>query len=710
VSNNLVDGSGGAIGSTGDILVVRSHVDGNTTDGDGGALYADEDGDVTVIDSTVDGSTADGPGGGIFTLAGDVTVVGSTLNGNRADDRGGAIAGEGNTVVINSTIARNGSVAHVGGGISGRGDVYVANSTISDNYAEGEGGGILGAGDVGLVYSTVIDNIAPVAGNVGVARRLYAFGSVIGPARTVIQGGEVQPTGVNCRTAAAQSSGYNVVTDGSCGLIAPTDTIGAPDPMLAPLAQNGGRGESRMPVAGSPAVDRIPPSGCLFRPFGPVREGDQHLEGHVADRLALMAADQRGAGRPAGAGCDVGAAEAGAAVAAAAQWAPSGPSRAVGAGVGPVSRPGPAVRPGPTRPPAPRSASRRASAASSAMAAGTALRPTERRVRRLERQTAPMMRLAADYRVWRTCLRPLPVSEYGDPDGRFGFVYDGRDGTGPGPRAVLTIDRTSRPRREDYLFLHFSRARRCRSAPPAPGGTAEPARAHSSNGATVTNLEARVRRLWRQSRRLDRAAERFDAWESCISQIPVTEYGDADGDFGFYFGRHGSRVHGYRPAIAFDRSDWDDPDYVFLAFANGERPSGECDSDPGEGIGPEPGAESDAVRGPRPRASASSASSRATDVRQELNSLEEEIEDRREEIGEFALFDQCMYLIGVSPHGSRSGSRGYWYRGGDRPRRQALALDLRTFGVPRYDLLAFPGEEPPGIECNEDAEPEFVDG
>ena len=41
LSNNLVDGSGGAIGTTGDILVVRSHVDGNTTDGDGGALYAE---------------------------------------------------------------------------------------------------------------------------------------------------------------------------------------------------------------------------------------------------------------------------------------------------------------------------------------------------------------------------------------------------------------------------------------------------------------------------------------------------------------------------------------------------------------------------------------------------------------------------------------------------------------------------------------------
>ena len=114
---------GRGVGSTGDILVVRSRVDGNTTDGDGGALYADEDGDVTVIDSTIDGSDADGPGGAIFTLDGDVAVLDSTLIGNRADDRGGAISGEADVLVVNSTIARNLAVAHAGGGIWARGDL-----------------------------------------------------------------------------------------------------------------------------------------------------------------------------------------------------------------------------------------------------------------------------------------------------------------------------------------------------------------------------------------------------------------------------------------------------------------------------------------------------------------------------------------------------------------------------------------------------------
>jgi hypothetical protein len=310
ISSNLVDGSGGAVGSTGDILIVRSHIDGNTTDGDGGALYADEDGDITVIDSTVDGSTADGPGGAIFTLDGDVTVVNSTVNGNRADDRGGAISGEADVIVINSTIARNAAVAHVGGGIWARGDLYVANSTISNNYAEAQGGGVLAAGTVGLVYTTVLDNVAPVAANIGAGERLDAFGSIIGPANTDPSGGQAQPTGRNCQVPASRSFGFNFVSDGSCGLGGPGDVVGGGDPLLGELSQNGGFGETRLPDPASPVLDRIPAADCSFAPFGDVLEGEQHLDGLVQDRLALIAMDQRGVGRrPQGPACDVGAVE-----------------------------------------------------------------------------------------------------------------------------------------------------------------------------------------------------------------------------------------------------------------------------------------------------------------------------------------------------------------------------------------------------------------
>lgn len=313
ISNNLVDGSGGAIGSTGDILLVRSHADGNTTDGDGGALYTDEDGDVTVVDSTVDGSDADGPGGAIWTLDGDVTVVGSTLNGNRADDRGGAIGGEADVIVINSTVARNAAVAHVGGGIFARGNLYVANSTVSNNYAEGEGGGILGGSVVRLQHATILDNVSSVAANVGVGERLASFASVIGPARITDVSGEVQPTERNCNLDDGSTSfGYNFVFDASCGLDAASDIVGQGNPMLGSLGDNGGLGETRLPETNSPVLDRIPAGDCGLLPFENVlKEGDQHLEGLIDDRPTLMLKDQRGVERPQGAACDVGAVELG---------------------------------------------------------------------------------------------------------------------------------------------------------------------------------------------------------------------------------------------------------------------------------------------------------------------------------------------------------------------------------------------------------------
>lgn len=308
VSGNLVDGSGGALGSTGDILVVRSHLDGNTTDGDGGAIYTDEDGDVTVIDSTVSGSTADGPGGAIFTLDGDVTIINSTLTGNRADDRGGAISGEAAVTIVGSTISRNLAVAHVGGGVWSRGDTYVANSTISDNYAEAKGGGLNAAGVVTLVDSTVADNIASVAPNIGVGERLVAFGSVIGPAKVEFNGGHTQPTASNCDTPASSSYGYNVATEGSCGLTAPTDLVGV-DSGLGALLGNGGAHETRLPLAGSPVIDRVPADACANPPLPVMLEGEQHLAGLVDDIGALLRVDQRGVARPQGPACDAGAVE-----------------------------------------------------------------------------------------------------------------------------------------------------------------------------------------------------------------------------------------------------------------------------------------------------------------------------------------------------------------------------------------------------------------
>jgi hypothetical protein len=94
---------------------------------------------------------------------------------------------------------------------------------------------------------------------------------------------------------------------------------------------------------------------------------------------------------------------------------------------------------------------------------------------------------------------------------------------------------------------------------------------------------------------------------------------------------------------------------------------------------------------------------RIVDLRQELASMREDVEDLKEPVEEFDLFDQCMFTIGVTQYGKKDGASGYVYGKHGKERRQALAMDMRGFDPPRYDLMAFPGEEPPQIECNEDA-------
>jgi hypothetical protein len=259
----------------------------------------------------VDGNDADGPGGAIWTLDGDVTVVGSTLNGNRADDRGGAIGGEADVVVLNSTVSRNLASAHVGGGIWARGDLYVGNSTVSNNFSEGKAGGVGGGGIVRLEHATITDNFAAVASNVGAGERLESFASILGPTNAFL-GDDEPPPRAACRVTEAVSYGYNLATHPLCGLDGPSDVVGLEDPGLGPLQEDGGFSETNPPEAGSPVIDKIPAEVCLSSPFDGIFDAsDQHLEGYVNDRVALLTRDQRGVERPQGLACEIGAVELG---------------------------------------------------------------------------------------------------------------------------------------------------------------------------------------------------------------------------------------------------------------------------------------------------------------------------------------------------------------------------------------------------------------
>jgi len=117
-----------------------------------------------------------------------------------------------------------------------------------------------------------------------------------------------------------------------------------------------------------------------------------------------------------------------------------------------------------------------------------------------------------------------------------------------------------------------------------------------------------------------------------------------------------------------------------------------------------------AMAGEGPRDRASTLRDRVADLQQEIDSLQEDIEDLAEPVEEFELFDQCAYTIGVTQYGTWDGDTGFLFGPGGTKRRPALAMDMRGFGSrARFHFLAFPGEEPPSIECNEDAGEEFID-
>jgi hypothetical protein len=89
------------------------------------------------------------------------------------------------------------------------------------------------------------------------------------------------------------SEGYNLSSDGTCGLIGPGDMQNT-DPLLGPLQQNGGPTQTMALLPGSPAIDAGNPSGCT--------DSNSHL----------LKTDQRGMPRPDKedtGGCDIGAFE-----------------------------------------------------------------------------------------------------------------------------------------------------------------------------------------------------------------------------------------------------------------------------------------------------------------------------------------------------------------------------------------------------------------
>ena len=266
VQNNQAYYAGG-IYNNGNLTIERCTISGNvaTSGFGGGGIY--NEGTLVLIDSSVANNHADTPnarGGGILNnndVPEHLYLIRTTLSGNSANLSGSALAdgGDGHAWLANVTITGNTIAAGHGTVSAGAGhSVDIWSSTIAGNYAGGPGstGGILTESPVILANTILADN--------GIS---------------------------NCSVTGAgmiTSSGVNIDSGSTCGFTSGPNMPNT-DPLLGPLADNGGYTETMALLPGSPALE----AGS----------------GLICSMFPVDGVDQRGVARPICLGCDIGAYE-----------------------------------------------------------------------------------------------------------------------------------------------------------------------------------------------------------------------------------------------------------------------------------------------------------------------------------------------------------------------------------------------------------------
>jgi hypothetical protein len=230
--NNIAQGNGGGGGlsifGNGSVVIRSRIVDNEAARGGGGVEVSG--GLTTITDTTVSGNMTNGGGGGLLTVFGSADVKRSTLSNNIARDSGGGIALPYGTVdVVNSTISGNKATLGGGGGIN-----------------PGNNGSI---GYLTVRNSTIVRNQAVYAGGISGG---YAPGVIIGNA---IVAENIAPQGADIFSAFTSLGGNLVGShEGGAGFIS-TDLPDGTDPLIGPLAINGGPTQTHALLPGSPAID-----------------------------------------------------------------------------------------------------------------------------------------------------------------------------------------------------------------------------------------------------------------------------------------------------------------------------------------------------------------------------------------------------------------------------------------------------------------------
>ena len=310
------------VGSGNTVTISGLDIEGGHADGDaGGGIFNDENSILTLNDCSVSSNSASA-GGGIYSRNATLTVNDCTFEINSSNSDGGAIYSSGSfygnaTLTVNNSLLNGnsansglgggilnagfqsgnatatvtsslimGNSAVLGGGIyndgdtSGHATVSVSNSTFSINSAyQSSGGGICNDGIAGEAHVTVKNstfswNKAINGGGI------YNDGRNLGIATVTIGNTilNVGPAGLGANffnnNGTVNSLGYNLSSDNSSSYLNATGDRNSTDPMLAPIAENGGPSVTHALLSGSPAIDAGDPS------FAPPPDYDQRGPGY----------------------------------------------------------------------------------------------------------------------------------------------------------------------------------------------------------------------------------------------------------------------------------------------------------------------------------------------------------------------------------------------------------------------------------------------
>jgi hypothetical protein len=232
MTHGFVPGSsaGGVIRAEHANLTILSSVISNGVAGIGGGISAELAGATTIRFSSILGNRATSVyGGGIYSEFGNnaLTIEASTIAGNSSGAEGGGIYVEENREVeiVNSTISGNTAALYAGG--------------ISYYYGTYPGGGQID-NTVSIRHTTIANNTAGECGNLCGDYAADVDHSIIANGSPPVGNSGVHAT-------------YSLIED-NYFVIGDHNLIGV-DPLLGPLADNGGPTLTHALLPGSPAID-----------------------------------------------------------------------------------------------------------------------------------------------------------------------------------------------------------------------------------------------------------------------------------------------------------------------------------------------------------------------------------------------------------------------------------------------------------------------